>query len=73
MQQFKRIDDQTVTLQCIACKAEEEIPLTEEESQRVNTGELIQRVLPHLSAGQREILISGICGRCFDDLFEEED
>jgi len=36
-------------------------------------GEFIQEALPELSAGERELLISGTCGACFDELFPEED
>lgn len=33
-------------------------------------GELIQRALPELSANDRELLISGICPTCWDEMFE---
>ena len=32
-------------------------------------GALIQEALPYLSAGERELFISGICGACFDNMF----
>lgn len=32
-------------------------------------GELIQNALPELSVDDRELLMSGICGECFDKLF----
>lgn len=32
---------------------------------------LIQLVFPELTADERELLISGICGKCFDDIFSE--
>jgi hypothetical protein len=38
-----------------------------------NRGELIQRCFPDMDADRREILISGICGTCFEELFKEED
>lgn len=31
----------------------------------------IQDALPSLSADERELLMSGICGRCFDRVFGE--
>ena len=34
---------------------------------------LIQDAMPELSAGQRELLISGTCGRCFDATFSEQE
>lgn len=30
---------------------------------------LVQDAFPYLTADQREILISGICGKCFDKMF----
>lgn len=35
-------------------------------------GELIQNAMPELSPDVREILISGICGSCFDRMFSGE-
>jgi hypothetical protein len=35
-------------------------------------GQLIQRCFPDMDADRRELLISGLCGTCFDDLFKEE-
>lgn len=32
----------------------------------------IQDAMPQLSEDDRELLMSGICGRCFDKLFEEK-
>jgi len=34
---------------------------------------LIQDAMPELNADQRELLISGICGRCFDAMFPEQE
>lgn len=39
---------------------EMDIPLTDAEQDRLASGELIQNVVPHLSADQREFLVSGI-------------
>ena len=35
-------------------------------------GELIQVALPTLTADERELLISGTCGTCFDRMFPSE-
>ena len=37
-----------------------DIPITEQELARLDRGETIQSVVPHLSADHREFLISGI-------------
>lgn len=35
-------------------------------------GELIKNALPELSADQRELLISGTCGDCWDKMYPED-
>tara|TARA_Y100000310_G_C20387451_1_gene671140 strand:+ start:362 stop:508 length:147 start_codon:yes stop_codon:yes gene_type:complete len=37
-----------------------------------NNGSYIQNAMPYLSADERELLISGTCGPCFDVMFAEE-
>ena len=32
-------------------------------------GKYIQDAMPYLSAAERELLISGTCGPCFDEMF----
>jgi hypothetical protein len=32
----------------------------------------IQNALPNLSDDDRELLLSGVCGKCFDKMFDEE-
>jgi hypothetical protein len=36
-------------------------------------GEYIQNAMPYLNVDERELLISGTCGPCFDNMFPEED
>lgn len=33
----------------------------------------IQDMLPELNADERELLISGICGKCFDAMFDDDE
>ena len=35
--------------------------------------DFIQDLMPYLSAAERELLISGTCGSCFDKLFQPLD
>jgi len=37
------------------------------------SGELVQNAFPYLSADERELLISGICPTCWDNLFSEDE
>lgn len=36
-------------------------------------GTLIQKALPQMSVGDRELMISGTCSDCFDRMFEEDE
>lgn len=36
-------------------------------------GELAQNAFPYLSADEREMLISGICPTCWENMFREEE
>lgn len=55
---------------CVFCKEDKSIPVTQEQLERINArSERIQDILPHVSAGDREMFISGICGKCFDNMF----
>jgi hypothetical protein len=44
-----------------------------EEYARWQAGELIQVAMPNLDAEEREMLISGICPTCWEDMFDDED
>jgi hypothetical protein len=37
------------------------------------SGSFASACFPSLSADQREFLISGICGKCWDELFKESE
>jgi hypothetical protein len=43
------------------------IRVAEADFQRWNT---IQNAMPYLGASDRELLISGTCGTCFDEMFK---
>lgn len=45
------------------------IKVKKEDVLRWRDGDLIQRALPYLSANERELMISGIPGDIFDNLF----
>lgn len=70
---FKRIDSSTVKLTCRKCKGSETIAFSEDQEQRWRNGALIQNVAPELTADQREVLISGTCGVCFEKMFGGDD
>ena len=62
---------------CEQCGHELTIPDTDENAVLVmkcrfpsEGGVLVQDAFPSLSPEEREQMISGICGKCFDSLFE---
>jgi hypothetical protein len=57
------------------CKDPSEHPIIVDSSgyRRWNNGTMIQYAFPHLSANDRERLISGICTPCWDKMFGEEE
>ena len=62
-----------MNVQCHRCKQDVEVPATEQQLANWRAGELIQRAMPNLTADEREILISGYCGKCFDEITREPD
>ena len=50
-----------------------EIPATPEQLERWGGGELIQNVMPHLTADEREFLVSGCTPEDWDHLFGDEE
>lgn len=51
---------------------EMDLPVTEEQMQRYNRGELAQRVFPNLSADEREFIISGATADVWDVMFPDQ-
>lgn len=49
-----------------------ELDITSDQALRINEGELIQAVLPHLSSDDREFLLTGIIKSEWDELFKED-
>ena len=60
-----------VGCQCVSCNDVHILLVNSEDLQRWKDGALIQDAMPYLSPDEREILISGVCGRCFDAMFGE--
>jgi hypothetical protein len=50
-----------------------DLPITQEQLDRIEAGDLIQRVLPHLTANEREFLITGSTQEEWDAMFPPED
>lgn len=60
---------QTTDITCVGCHKKFTLAVTQEQIDRWNNGELIQRAMPDLTDGERELLLSGNCDACFDAIF----
>lgn len=63
----------TMTGSCRLCKKEYKMQVKAKDIDAYRNGAHVQNAFPYLAADERELLISGICGKCFDGIFAEED
>jgi hypothetical protein len=63
----------SIATECPYCHCEQIIVVDPAAFDRWKAGEYIQVAFPELTADQREALITGYCGACWDKLFPEED
>ena len=61
------------TVRCIVCNDTFDLMIDPKDLNRWAEGELIQDALDYLSADERELLLSGHCGACWDALFPDID
>ena len=54
---------------CNQCNELHQIHVYKADHDAWKNGKLIQEVMPYVPTHMRELLISGICGSCFDRLF----
>lgn len=57
---------------CMKCKKEQTVTVQGPDLYKYNKGGYMQNCFPYLNPGQREWMISGICGDCYDKMFPEE-
>jgi hypothetical protein len=63
----------TIITACPFCGHANEIEVNEADYWDWQDGELAQNAFPYLSADEREMLISGICPKCWAKTFGEEE
>lgn len=56
---------------CQGCKVEYRLMLPQDGINLYLSGAHIQDAFPMLSPAERELMISGFCGGCFDEMFPE--
>ena len=54
---------------CLHCKKSSELAVNKQDIIDWTGGKYIQDALPYLSSDDRELLISGTCGKCWEDMF----
>ena len=59
----------SVVTQCPFCGRANEVAVNEIDYLDWQDGMMAQDAFPYLSADEREMLISGICGECWDKMF----
>lgn len=59
----------TIVAVCRRCRQDESIDVGIMDYALWKGGAYIQEAMPYLTADQREILMSGTCGGCFDRMF----
>ena len=63
----------TVSVECVSCGKVYHIDMTQEQYDRLlERKECIQDILPEVEPGIRELVISGICPECWNNMFKEE-
>lgn len=66
--------DYTISVTCNICKSTKEVRVDKSDYEKwVRREGVIQELLHYLSAGDRELLISGTCDDCFKSMFGEEE
>lgn len=63
----------TVITRCPFCGEEHTVEVRLEDYHAYRQGGLAQDCFPYLSAGEREMLISGVCPQCWDDMFGSDE
>ena len=66
---IQRPGDEHYAVTCQSCKGDFYFYANPKEIEAWQEGKLIQDALPRLSPNMRELLISGLCGSCFEKIF----
>lgn len=56
---------------CLQCGEKFDLRVEPKDYMEWQNGKLIQNVMPYLTVDERELLISGYCGSCFDRFFDD--
>ncbi|MCU1326627.1 MAG: hypothetical protein JWN34_1997 [Bryobacterales bacterium] len=62
-----------ISATCVDCNQAKQFTVPSASYDAWANGAHIQDAMPEVPEGERELLISGICGTCFDALFADDD
>ena len=65
--------DAVAYARCRSCGKTKSLLVNPSDVSDWKQGKYIQDAMPYLSAADRELLISGTCGDCFDKMYNFED
>jgi hypothetical protein len=72
--EYRVAENGNVGIECPRCHKTIELPLKEAELLAWNPNEtFVQDQFPQLTSGQREMLLSGLCEKCWNEIFESEE
>ena len=63
----------TIIKHCPICGKEMSVTVKDEDYVKYQNGALVQNCFPYLSPMEREIIITGICPACWDNMFGNEE
>lgn len=71
----KPLTDGTVTVSgpCYSCGKQQSVQVDSVAFEKFERGQFAQNCFPNISAAEREFLISGICGVCWDEMFPPDE
>jgi len=58
---------------CPLCRKQQSVFVKKEQLEKWENGMLAQTAFPELSASQRELLQTGTCDTCWDNMFSEKE
>ena len=69
------VGQQTIlVIKCKVCNETHKLEVQTSDWIKYRDGvELIQNAFHYLSAGERELILSGICNTCFTDMFKDDE
>lgn len=65
--------DLGINVTCGHCKGSFDVFVNQDDFISWQSGVAIQRAMPYLTPGQRELFISKTCEPCFDKMFGDQD